>query len=379
MIKVSYFAPHFVDYHSGFYRAISQIGGIDLTVYYEKNVGFESWFDPNFNSRRNSNSGELIFKYKCINEFGIGGSGFFSRLGIKSSLILFFNRPHIVFINGFSYSSCWLNLVSAKLMGLKIYWRGETILKEKNAWYKDFAKRLFLRGCDKIFYSCTGNYDELSRLGLNIDRAAFIPSAVDNRKYGAAYLERRDRVKSLRIQMKVPQGKIVGCFVGRFNARKQVDKLVQIFSEDEFQADFYLILVGGYLDSSSKTNNVTAFGFAEKEFLFDCYAMSDFFILPSQYDASPKVVNEACCFRLPLILSNRAGVGSDLCCDGVNGWVIDPFDTESWRQSLRRLRTNKQKLREMGEASWGCVQRFDYQSGARSIEKCIRKDCVDET
>ena len=66
-------------------------------------------------------------------------------------------------------------------------------------------------------------------------------------------------------------------------------------------------------------------------------ATYDALVVPSQWmETGPLVVLEAFAAGLPVIGSSLGGI-ADKVQDGVNGWLVSPFDAEeAWRDVLRR-------------------------------------------
>jgi glycosyltransferase involved in cell wall biosynthesis len=86
-----------------------------------------------------------------------------------------------------------------------------------------------------------------------------------------------------------------------------------------------------------KIKGVEFFGFKNRPHLFDFYNIADVFILPSEIEPWGIVVNEAMCFRLPIIASDRVGAALDLVKNGHNGFIFPVGD-------IKRLATCIEKI-----------------------------------
>ena len=67
------------------------------------------------------------------------------------------------------------------------------------------------------------------------------------------------------------------------------------------------------------------------------YAAADAVVLPARYEPFGNVYLEALASGVPVIASSRAG-GAELIEDGVNGYVVDPFDAAATARGLEQIR-----------------------------------------
>ncbi|MGA2665379.1 MAG: glycosyltransferase family 4 protein, partial [Nitrososphaerales archaeon] len=98
------------------------------------------------------------------------------------------------------------------------------------------------------------------------------------------------------------------------------------------------------------------------------YSMADVFVLPSYYEAFPKVLIEAMACEKPAI-SSRMGGTQDSIEDGVNGYLVNYADPEALAAAIVPLLQDGSLARKMGaigrqrvlrEFTWDAVaSRFD--------------------
>ena len=72
-------------------------------------------------------------------------------------------------------------------------------------------------------------------------------------------------------------------------------------------------------------------------------------IMISEYDPSPRAINEMMNFALPIVCSDGVGTAYDLVQDDVNGYVVKVGDIESIADSLCRLADDRELSRQMGQ------------------------------
>jgi len=94
-------------------------------------------------------------------------------------------------------------------------------------------------------------------------------------------------------------------------------------------------------------------GFKNQTEISKYYAMSDIFVLPSDVGETwGLVVNEAMNFRLPVIVADSVGCGSDLVKHGENGYIFKTGDIEELARYLEELinyNANNANLHEYSE------------------------------
>lgn len=158
-------------------------------------------------------------------------------------------------------------------------------------------------------------------------------------------------------QNKVPN-KII--FVGRiFYTTKGLDKLLDSiailtkmtnqFSVDivgdgadmsKFKDDVKSKELGSFVNIIGATNEVSEY-----------YNKAEISVLPSTIEGFGLVVVEAMASKLPVISFKTEGP-SEIINDGVNGYLIENFDTEEFARKIYSLLTNKQLLEEMSHNAY---------------------------
>lgn len=99
------------------------------------------------------------------------------------------------------------------------------------------------------------------------------------------------------------------------------------------------------------TNNVTAF-----------YRQADVFAFPSLEEGSPLVSYEAMAHGLPMLVSPMGG--GMIVRDGIDGFILPPYDLEAWVESIRILATSPDLRAKMSYASWQRALEFTFDQVA---------------
>lgn len=105
------------------------------------------------------------------------------------------------------------------------------------------------------------------------------------------------------------------------------------------------------------------------------FAKADVFILPSLYEGIPMTIIEAMASGLPIIASNRGGIG-DMITDGVDGILIEP-DKTHFLDALKKLTVNEKLRKFLGLNARKKSMEFDSSSMAREYLK-LYSECLND-
>jgi glycosyltransferase involved in cell wall biosynthesis len=155
------------------------------------------------------------------------------------------------------------------------------------------------------------------------------------------------------------KGKPNVLFVGRLQARKRLDLLLQACAALPKDLQPHLILVGdgperGPLEALAKTIYPAAEfpGARHGPELVPYFAAADLFVLPG---TGGLAVQEAMSYGLPVIMGKGDGTNDDLVRPG-NGWQLPPDDPSALTNMLRTALSDVGRLRRMGAESYRIVK-----------------------
>jgi glycosyltransferase involved in cell wall biosynthesis len=160
------------------------------------------------------------------------------------------------------------------------------------------------------------------------------------------------------------QGKKVVLYVGHFGLRKGIPILIEAMKAVSKEVrDVTLLCVGGvptwlpkgeYLDylkrltsSNELEGKIMFLGSLPQQLLPAYYCLSSVFVLPSYYEAFPKVLIEAMACEKPVISSKMGGT-SDSVEDGVNGFLVPFGDSKGLAKAMITLLQDEALSRRMG-------------------------------
>jgi len=290
---------------------------------------------------------------------------------------IFSNKYDVILIHGYQTFSAWLILMAAKLQGIKVMLRGEAIPKKQNTNWKNifFQKiiKVFLFFCDAVIYSCSQNKEYWSRLNVSEDKMFFAPCAVDNEFFQKEKKRNLSERAELRHQLGIHEVDFVVLFSARFTSRKRPLDLIEAIAKIN-HTNVVMLFIGDGLEREAmevavKHHGIRAIftGFLNQKELSRYYVLADMFAIVSSYDASPKALNEAMNFAIPVVCSEGVGTAHDLVRNGENGFVVPVGDIDAISKSIWQLFNDRKLSRQMGMASSNIVVDWNLKNAAKAI------------
>lgn len=167
-----------------------------------------------------------------------------------------------------------------------------------------------------------------------------------------------------------PKRPPVFLFVGSGIVRKGLDLLLNAWVMSGSNG---ILHIAGQIDNEVRKRckdelarpDVKELGF--KTDMASVYANADIFVFPSHEEGGPQVTYEAAGCGLPCIVSPM-GAGR-IVRNGVEGFVVDPYDICAWADSIRRLTDDEALRRQMGASAASRAQTFTWAKvGSRLYE-----------
>jgi glycosyltransferase involved in cell wall biosynthesis len=172
--------------------------------------------------------------------------------------------------------------------------------------------------------------------------------------------------------------------VGRLINSKHHDRLIRIFTQLN-APDWKLVIVGGdaikqknfsKLQSIIKEENLT------ERIIFtgtqlnvdDYYRSSSIFAFTSSSEGFPNVIGEALSAGLPVVSYNCIAGPAEMISEGENGYLVDVFDDEMFRNRLQYLIDNEEIRNNMTQVAISKIQEFSIESiGNEFLEIILEK------
>ncbi len=383
--RIAVIAPHFVQYHSPLYRTMAEDYSLDITILYLDDLGLRSADNDEFN---HSPVWDISltegYRYKLLKNCGHGGGeGFLAKVNFGLLRELSHLNYDAVLIQGYSILSYWLAMTIAKVNGLPVIWRGEVTNKLNEfdkgakALLKRFVRTIFLRQASAILYTCAGNKTFLTDHGISEDILYPFPCAVDNEHFQAGYANYKADYEEIRSSLGIGKGDLVVLFCGRLVPRKRPMDLFRAaarLSSDEVT----LLVVGDgplrdKLDAYAKKCGIKVIftGFVNQSQIGRYYTISDVIALVSQYDPSPKALNEAMNFEVAIVVSDVVGTATDLVEQGRNGFIVKTGDIGAIASRLEAMLHDRRLCAAMGRSSANRVLKFNYRGDLEGLKSAL--------
>jgi glycosyltransferase involved in cell wall biosynthesis len=306
---------------------------------------------------------------------------------INPGIIRLVAQSDCCIIYGHAYVSFWLAIATAKLLGKPVLLGTDATSLQSHygagSWKSSLKKKVFPffynRIADLVLVPSTASKRFLYSLGVAKDRVALTPYVVDNDAIGAI-AEASDR-QQMRAEWQIPEAASVAVFCAKFLARKRPQDALQAFAQAN-APDSYLVMVGDgpmwdSLHSQAEqlgiTDRVRFIGLVKYSRLPEVYAASDVLVFPSEHEPYGLPVNEAMICGIPAIVSDRVGAGIDLVEDDKTGFVYPCGDVEALAACLRRVLSDRERLKRMGQAARQRIATWSPRENADATIRAVEK------
>lgn len=378
-MRITWITRSFLDYRIPIYKEINRLSGHSLTVIYYAEVvpqRCQEKLHAILGERAIGLSGEFRLSGKKSQPLSSAKKNRI-RIPIQPGLIKEIKKsnPEILLSDGFfqwTYAALWLRLWR-KIPHLMLYEGTEHT--ERNAGklrtlYRKLASKLI----DQI--SCNGT------LSANYVASLGYPEAKIRQGNMAADTENLLKMQSqfskeerLKLKNKLGLNRFVFLFVGRLVTLKGVDKLLDVWLQNfASKNNASMLIVGGGPEKDRLQNkcmdnnckNVIFTGEIDYDFIYQYFAITNVFLIPTLQDNWSLVVPEAMSCGLPVLSSKYNGCWPEL-IKNENGWVFDPLDADNFKNTLQTAWENKNRWKEMGENSLEIIKDYTPEKIAQML------------
>lgn len=145
--------------------------------------------------------------------------------------------------------------------------------------------------------------------------------------------------------------------VSNFREVKRPRDVVRAFAIASRSVKARLVLVGDGPEVGACKELATELGVFDRvtfagtyDAIWELLPQADVFFLPSEYESFGLSALEAMACAVPVVASNTGGL-PEVVEDGVSGFLHAPADTEAMAESIRKLLSDDELARKMGEAA----------------------------
>lgn len=195
-----------------------------------------------------------------------------------------------------------------------------------------------------FFTSGSANEEFYRHYGVPEKKMSRLPFSWGYEWYLSQAEKLKNRKEEIRESYGIKKDDFVLLYVGRLAEEKSLKDLLDAYMQIENKNKKIFFVGDGPLCQDFKNyvrendvQEVNFTGFIKKESLPNFYVLADVFVLPSEHETWGIVVNEAACFGLPIIVSDRVGCSLDLVQDGCNGYVYPAQDVKALASCIKKI------------------------------------------
>jgi N-acetyl-alpha-D-glucosaminyl L-malate synthase BshA len=180
-------------------------------------------------------------------------------------------------------------------------------------------------------------------------------------------------------QVIAPNNERILLHASNFRKVKRVGDVVKVFAEVNKKIPSKLLFVGdgpershieGLCRESGAHNDIRFLG--RQEQMEDILAISDLFILPSEYESFGLVALEAMAAGVPVVSTNVGGL-PEINIQGVTGFLSNVGDVENMSRNIINIFQDDKAFEEMRRNAIGQAQKFDIETIVPEYEKLYKK------
>lgn len=271
-------------------------------------------------------------------------------------------RPDVIHVQCFSSNGVYATALAALLgVPLVVTLQGETVMDDNDIYEHSLLLRMGLRAGLRRAAAVTACSqfvlgDAEARFGLPVGAGLVVPNGVDT--------DRDEPAASLALPF---ESFVLG--LGRAVEKKGFDLLLEAFARLADEHPDVGLLVGGDGEARPRLlararhlgleDRVTLPGRLSRGQVAWAMANATLFVLPSRVEPFGIVVVEALRAGRPVVVSARGGA-SEIVSHGVEGLVVDPFDTAALAAAIGRLLDDEQLRQRMAAAARARVEAFSW-------------------
>ncbi len=370
-VKLAAFFSHPVQYFAPVFRRLAARPEVDLTVFYQSNVGMSAAIDPGFGVPVRWDV-PLLEGYR---------SKFLGPTFRAVPAALDTGHFDVVLVSGWGSAWAWRAYLGAFRRRLPVLAFGDTNLLSPRPWSRRLIRELLYPWLfSKVagaLYIGRANRALYEHFGVDETRLFYAPYCVDNEFFQRAARKLPTSRAALRSRFGMSAGVPVILFCGKLIDIKQPLLLLEAFANVRRRLPCGLLFAGdGPLRAqiqdraaSRHIPDVHVTGFLNQTKVVEAYASADVLVLPSASESWGLVINEAMNFGLPVIASDRVGAVHDLVIHGDNGFVFPSGDVDALSAALSTLVQDSDRRTAMGRRSGEMV---DMWSPERFVDGVVR-------
>ncbi len=385
--KLAIVASHPIQYQAPLFRALANDPRLDVTVYYCWDFGVsEPGFDKELGVKLKWDVPLLEgYGYRLLKNWSPKpGPSFFGQINPSIIRELKKKKFDAALVHGYTTVTSWLIYLTRWYTGARVIMRGEADMGKHNGTLKNIVKLSVLKSLFEtipaFLYSYRLNKEFFLHYGVPEEKLFFFPCAVDNdffsRKFDELKSKRNEIKRSIGIEnLEAP----TFIFIGKLMKRKRTFDILKACELLSGKAEFNVLFIGDGEDRKGLEDyvrergikNIYFLGFKNQSEIPAYYAASDVLLLPSEFDPSPKQVNEAMNFGIAFVVSDKVGTAPDLIAESGSGFIHKFGDVDAMADYMQKLISDPALLKKCKENSLRALEKWSYEKDANGLVAAI--------
>jgi glycosyltransferase involved in cell wall biosynthesis len=356
--KIAIVAPAPFHYHAPLYRQLSTVSELDLVVYYCSDETLKGAdIEKLYNSKgKMADPDNLLdgYRYEFLKNYSPIPSYMRRPFGLMNFEILSKirkNKYDAVIIQGWTNFTWWLVPVVC-LFSHKPYifmTDANELGTESRRNFKRVFKRLFLsiflfKNASGFLTSGVANENFYKDYGVPYNKMVRMPFSWGYDIFLDEGRKMEPQRDELRKKFGINKEDFIFLYMGRQSKEKLPFTLIDAYNRVNNENKKLFFVGDGPLHSNIRQyilnrniKGIKFFGFCRRPYIYNFYNMADALVLPSSNEPWGIVVNEAMCFKLPIIASDRVGAAWDLVKDGYNGFISPAGNIEQLAICMKKM------------------------------------------
>lgn len=383
--KIGLLTTHPIQYQVPWFREMTQLPELDLTVFYcqlpdqqMQGDGFGvpfGWDIPLLDGYRYEVLRNVARKPSLTEFRGCDTPDIGDRIRDE--------RFDAMIVNGWVVKSCLQTLRACRRQRVPCIVRGEANLLRPRAWWKHLLHRRLMRQYAAALYIGENNRDFYRHHGLTEQQLFPARYCIDNDRFAATAAD-PERCQQFRDRYGIHSDQPCFLFSARFIAKKHPLQLLQaMLLAQQAGTPVQLLMVGdgemrGECELFARQHNLSVVftGFLNQSEIPSAYAATDCLVLTSDHDETwGLVVNEAMACGRPALVSDQAGCCRDLIIEGKTGAAFRFGDVKQLAGLLQKYAQEPEELRRMGQSARLHVSSYSPAAAAQNALQAVMSVC----
>lgn len=326
MIRLAILSTHPIQYNAPLFRLMAAQEGWTVRVFFSRTWN-QVKFDPDFQL-------EVQWDIPLIDGYNHTTVDASAPLGARKliSAIRDF-KPDALLVYGWNFPG-HRQVMRAFHRRVPIGFRGDSHLLNPMPFWRRCLRQTVLRRVychiDLAFSVGTSNTAYFQWSGIPRSKITLAPHAVDNKYWQQDATMRQHYAEQWKTELGIPEAASIIGFAGKLEPLKQVNRLIEAFSQIS-SPQAQLIIAGTGPDEAAlrrqaaEHSRIHFLGFVNQSRMPIFYRMLSVFALPSFSETWGLSVNEALACGTRCVVSDRVGCGPDLFGDPNLGAIV-PWD-----------------------------------------------------